>query len=54
KLPEDPMASQETLAVPNTEVNASVQQEFGLGDSGLINGHKTPIPPYGSHQWLLQ
>ncbi|XLU19719.1 hypothetical protein S245_055785, partial [Arachis hypogaea] len=48
------MASQETLAVPNTEVNALVQQEFGLGDLGLINGHETPIPPYGSHQWLLQ
>ncbi|RYR28531.1 hypothetical protein Ahy_B01g052677 [Arachis hypogaea] len=54
ELPKDPMASQETLAVPNTEVNASVQQEFGLGDSGLINGHETPIPPYGSHQWLFQ
>ncbi|XLT24288.1 hypothetical protein HN873_055580 [Arachis hypogaea] len=54
ELPKDPMASQETLAVPNTEVNALVQQEFGLGDLGLINGHETPIPPYGSHQWLLQ
>nr|XP_029145485.1 protein FAR1-RELATED SEQUENCE 5-like isoform X2 [Arachis hypogaea]XP_029145486.1 protein FAR1-RELATED SEQUENCE 5-like isoform X2 [Arachis hypogaea]XP_029145487.1 protein FAR1-RELATED SEQUENCE 5-like isoform X2 [Arachis hypogaea] len=54
KLPKDPMASQETLAVPNTEVNVPVQQESGLGDSGLINGHENPIPPYGSHQWLLQ
>ncbi|XLT58576.1 hypothetical protein HN873_051180 [Arachis hypogaea] len=54
ELPKDPVASQETLAALNTEVNASVQQEFGLGDSGLINGHETPIPPYGSHhQWLL-
>ncbi|XLR47280.1 hypothetical protein S83_031940 [Arachis hypogaea] len=54
KLSKDPMASQETLAVPNTEVNVPVQQESGLGDSGLINGHENPIPPYGSHQWLLQ
>ncbi|KAL4305856.1 hypothetical protein AHAS_Ahas16G0120100 [Arachis hypogaea] len=54
ELPKEPVASQETLAVPNIEVNASVQQDFGLGDSGLINGHETPIPPYGSHQWLLQ
>ncbi|XLR47751.1 hypothetical protein HN51_031990 [Arachis hypogaea] len=53
ELPKDLMASQEILAVPNTEGNAPVQQEFGLGDSGLINGHETPIPPYGSHQWLL-
>ncbi|XP_057740128.1 protein FAR-RED IMPAIRED RESPONSE 1-like [Arachis stenosperma] len=45
ELPKDPMASQETLAVPNTEGNAPVQQEFELGDSGLINGHETPIPP---------
>ncbi|KAL4396859.1 hypothetical protein AHAS_Ahas01G0134000 [Arachis hypogaea] len=54
ELPKDPLASLETLAMPNTEVNAPVQQEFGLGDSGLINVHETPIPAYGSHQWLLQ
>ncbi|XP_052117552.1 protein FAR-RED IMPAIRED RESPONSE 1-like [Arachis duranensis] len=48
EFPKDPMASQETLAVPNTEVNVPVQQESGLDDSGLINGHENPIPPYGS------
>ncbi|RYR41736.1 hypothetical protein Ahy_A08g038152 [Arachis hypogaea] len=54
ELLKDPMTSQETLAVPNIEVNAPVQQEFGLGDSGLINGHETSIPTYESHQRLLQ
>ncbi|QHO46141.1 hypothetical protein HN873_018495 [Arachis hypogaea] len=48
------MTSQDTSAVPNTEVNASVQLGFGLSDSELINSHGAPIPPYGSNQWLLQ
>ncbi|XLS90639.1 hypothetical protein HN51_066647 [Arachis hypogaea] len=54
KLLKDTMTSQDTLAVPNTEVNASMQLGFGLGDSELINSHGAPIPPYGSNQWLLQ
>ncbi|XP_057720781.1 protein FAR1-RELATED SEQUENCE 9-like [Arachis stenosperma] len=54
ELFKDPMTSQDTAAVPNIEVNASVQFGFGLGDSELINSHGAPIPPYGSNQWLLQ
>ncbi|KAL4287235.1 hypothetical protein AHAS_Ahas19G0165900 [Arachis hypogaea] len=54
ELLKDPMTSQGISAVPNTEVNASVQLGFRLGDSELINSYGTPIPPYGSNQWLLQ
>ncbi|XLR18822.1 hypothetical protein S83_046734 [Arachis hypogaea] len=54
ELLKDPMTSQDTSAVPNTEVNTSVQLRFGLGDSELINSHGAPIPRYGSNQWLLQ
>ncbi|XLR38563.1 hypothetical protein S83_023223 [Arachis hypogaea] len=53
ELPKDPMASQGTSAEPNTKVDAYVQLEFEIGDSGLNNSHETPIPPYESHQWLL-
>ncbi|XLU46247.1 hypothetical protein S245_041061, partial [Arachis hypogaea] len=54
ELLKDLMTSQDTSAVPNTEVKASVHLGFGLGDSELINSHGAPIPPYGSNQWLLQ
>ncbi|XLR54689.1 hypothetical protein HN51_023177, partial [Arachis hypogaea] len=53
ELLKDPMTFQDTSVVPNTELNASVQLRFGLGDSELINSHGAPIPPYGSNQWLL-
>ncbi|RYR20549.1 hypothetical protein Ahy_B03g065719 [Arachis hypogaea] len=42
ELPKNPMASQGTSPVLNTELG------FGLGGSGLNNSHGAPIPPYGS------